>query len=90
MKIEVITMHGVQNYGSVLQAFATRKILEKHGFEKGSVYIDFMTGNENLDNNYLESAGEDAPVENKEPVNQEGSTAITTDDNPYQTQLGKK
>ena len=64
--------------------------LEKAGYEKGSVYIDFMTGNENLDNNYLESAGEDAPVENKEPVNQEGSTAITTDDNPYQTQLGKK
>ena len=33
--------------------------LEKHGFEKGSVYIDFMTGNENLDTNYLESAGAD-------------------------------
>ena len=33
--------------------------LEKHNFEKGSVYIDFMTGNANLDTNYLESAGAD-------------------------------
>ena len=30
--------------------------LERHGFEKGSVYIDFMTGEEDLDTNYLEEA----------------------------------
>ena len=30
--------------------------LERHGYERDSVYIDFMTGNENLDTNYLVSA----------------------------------
>lgn len=33
--------------------------LEKHGYEKGSVYIDFLTGNANLDTNYLVSADVD-------------------------------
>ncbi len=33
MKIDVITLHAVQNYGSVLQALATQKILEEHGGE---------------------------------------------------------
>lgn len=33
MKIDVITLHAVQNYGSVLQAFATQKILESFGCE---------------------------------------------------------
>ena len=46
--------------------------LEKHGYEKGSVYIDFLTGNADLDTNYLESA------------NVEGSTALTVTNQPYQ------
>ncbi len=33
MRIDVITMHGVQNYGSALQAFATKKLLEKYDCE---------------------------------------------------------
>ncbi len=31
MKIDVITLHAVQNYGSVLQAFATQELLKSHG-----------------------------------------------------------
>ena len=46
--------------------------LEKHDYEKGSVYIDFMTGNPNLDTNYLVAE------------NVEGSTALTTDNQPYE------
>ena len=66
------------------------KELEKHGHKKGSVYIDFMTGDPNLDTNYLVSAdGEPLEVDNT-PTNQKGSTALTTDDNPYQTQLTKE
>lgn len=66
--------------------------LEKHGKEKGSVYIDFMTGDENLDTNYLESSGLDTPVQERSQsgVNLKGSTALTTDPTPYKTQKGKE
>ena len=63
--------------------------LEKHGFEKGSVYIDFMTENPNLDTNYLVSADVDGEQVANEVSNMEGSTALTTDPNPYETQKGK-
>lgn len=33
MKVDVITLHAVQNYGSVLQALATQEILKQHGCE---------------------------------------------------------
>ena len=33
VKVDVITLQAVQNYGSVLQAYATQKIFEKHGCE---------------------------------------------------------
>lgn len=32
-KVELITLQRVPNYGSVLQAYATQKIIEKYGFE---------------------------------------------------------
>ena len=64
--------------------------LEKHGFEKGSVYIDFLTGDENLDTNYLVSADVDGEKVADEVTNQKGSTALTTDPNPYETQKGKE
>ena len=35
--------------------------LMKHGFSEGDVYIDFMTGDANLDTNYLESEGAEPP-----------------------------
>lgn len=49
--------------------------LERHGFKKGDVFIDFMTGNDNLDTNYLETA------------NVEGSSALTTTNQPYKELL---
>lgn len=61
--------------------------LEKQGKEKGSVYLNFMTGDENLDTQYLQ-AGVDG--ENEESQNMENSTALTTDDNPYETQKNKE
>ena len=64
--------------------------LEKHGFEKGSVYIDFLTGNPDLDTNYLVSADVDGEQVANTMVNQKGSTALTTDPSPYKTQLGKE
>lgn len=65
------------------------KELEKHGLEKGSVYIDFMTGDPNLDTNYLVSA-DGEPVEYPQQTNMEGSTALTTDPTPYETQKGSE
>jgi len=64
--------------------------LEKHGYEKGSVYIDFMTNNPNLDTNYLVSADVDGGNVANEVSNQKGSTALTTDPNPYETQRNKE
>ena len=64
--------------------------LEKHGYEKGSVYIDFLTGDENLDTNYLVSADVDGESTANEMKNEDGSTALTTDPNPYETQKGKE
>ena len=61
--------------------------LEKHGLEKGTVYLNFLTGDENLDTQYLQ-AGVDG--DNGEVENEEGSTALTTDDNPYETQKNKE
>lgn len=64
--------------------------LEKYGFEKGSVYIDFLTGDENLDTNYLVSADVEGTEAADDVINQKGSTALTTDDNPYETQKNKE
>ena len=33
MKVDIITRHSVPNYGSLLQSYATQKIVEKMGFE---------------------------------------------------------
>ena len=43
MRIDLITLHAVQNYGSVLQAFATQKLLEAHGCEV--TVIDYIREN---------------------------------------------
>ena len=64
--------------------------LVKHGYEKGSVYIDFLTGNPDLDTNYLVSADVDGQQVANDVSNQKGSTALTTDPTPYKTQLGKE
>ena len=33
MKVDIITRHSVPNYGSLLQSYATQKVIEKMGFE---------------------------------------------------------
>ena len=66
--------------------------LQKHGFEKGSAYITFQTTDEDLDTNILETGGDHNTIASQEvntPKNTEGSTAITTDSNPYDTYKSK-
>lgn len=63
--------------------------LEKHGKEKGSAYLTFQTNMADLDTNYLESGEGDGTIIDNEPKNMEGSTAITTDPNPYETHKRK-
>ena len=65
--------------------------LKKHGFEEGSAYITFQTTEEDLDTNILETGSDHDTVasQNNAPKNQEGSTAITTDPNPYETHRKK-
>lgn len=57
--------------------------LELNGYQKGDACISFLTEDPNLDNNYLKEANEDYSDDDK--TNEEGSTALTTDDNPYET-----
>ena len=33
MKVDIITRHSVPNYGSLLQSYATQKVIEEMGFE---------------------------------------------------------
>ena len=65
--------------------------LEKHGYEEGSAYISFQTTNADLDTNVL-AVSEDHDLDTATTIpmkNQEGSTALTTDPNPYETQKNK-
>ena len=55
---------------------------EKHGFEKGSAYITFQTDDADLDTNYLK-ASENHTVDIEKESNMQGSTSMTTDDEPY-------
>ena len=64
--------------------------LERHGKEKGSAYLTFQTTEADLDTNALETGDEhnNTPQDNT-LKNMPHSTAITTDDNPYETQKNK-
>lgn len=68
--------------------------LELNGFKEGDAYVTFQTTVEDLDESYLEeSDGEHLKPVNEEddaPKNVDGSTAITTDSNPYMTQKNKR
>ena len=60
--------------------------LKKHGFNEGDAYITFQTTQEDLDTNFIETSdGHDV-----KPKNMDGSTAIITDPNPYQTHKNKE
>lgn len=49
MKLDVITLQAVQNYGSALQAFATQEIFKKHGFDVTIInYVRENVRQENL------------------------------------------
>lgn len=49
MRIDVITLHAVKNYGSVLQAFATKKIFELYGHDVQIInYVKKESRSENL------------------------------------------
>ena len=63
--------------------------LEKHGFEKGSAYITFQTDDADLDTNYLK-ASENHTVDIEAESNPQGSTAMTTDDEPYKKYNSKE
>lgn len=52
MKIAVITMHAVKNYGSVLQTYATQTILQRMGLDVE--IIDYVR-EKNLDENLLDT-----------------------------------
>lgn len=45
MKVEIITRHAVANYGSLLQAYATQKIIEKLGYE--AEIVNYVRSDEN-------------------------------------------
>lgn len=59
--------------------------LQKHGKEKGSAYITFQTTDVDLDEPYLVASDEHIASSNNHLKNEEGSTAYTTDDDPYKT-----
>ena len=63
--------------------------LVKHGFKEGDVFISFMTGDADLDTNYLETDDEGKVDSATAAGNKDGSTALTTDPNPYETQKRK-
>lgn len=55
MKIDLITLHRVQNYGSVLQAFATQEILKEHNCDV--TVIDYVRENVKYKNLYKSWGG---------------------------------
>ena len=67
------------------------KELELNGFHEGDAYVTFQTHEEDLDNNYLEVSDEHGTVGSSvaPPKNIDGSTALTTDEHPYETHKRK-
>lgn len=51
MKVDIITRHAIANYGSLLQAIATQKILHRLGYE--SEIIDYIREDEHYTNHAL-------------------------------------
>ena len=60
--------------------------LKKHGKEEGSAYLTFQVTDADLDTNFLET---DDGHNTMLTENGHKSTALTFDDNPYETQKGK-
>jgi len=62
--------------------------LEEGGYKEGDAYITFQTTEADLDTSYLE-VGDDSHNDNQ-LKNKDGSTAITTDPDPYDTHRKKE
>ena len=60
--------------------------LKKHGKEEGSAYLTFQVTDADLDTNFLQT---DDGHNTMLTENGHKSTALTVDDNPYETQKGK-
>lgn len=86
----------IQYCQEFLKAWLERDLINKeltlNGFKEGDAYITFQTSVEDLDTNYMETAdNHDASQSNViQPRNMDGSTAITTDSDPYDTQKKKQ
>ena len=67
------------------------KELEFNGFSDGDAFVKFQTHEEDLDTNYLETSNEHGEVNTTvaQPRNIDGSTALTTDPDPYETHKNK-
>ena len=63
--------------------------LKKCGLKEGSAYLTFKTTDEDLDESYLEVSDDHSSSSDNTLKNQEGSTAYTTDPNPYETHKNK-
>lgn len=59
MKIDIITLHAVQNYGSVLQALATQELFKKHGCDV--IIINYVRENVRPEN-LLRTWGKGNPI----------------------------
>lgn len=55
MKVAIVTLHRVYNYGSVLQAYATQRQFEKVGFE--AVVVDYITEQRTMKRDLLGQQG---------------------------------
>lgn len=54
MKVKIITRHAVANYGSILQAFATQKAIEKLGYDSEIInYIRYDEQGKNISDTML-------------------------------------
>ena len=61
-----------------------------NGFSEGDAYISFLTHDPDLDNPYMEESGELIEESDNKLENLDGSTAYTTDDDPYKTYVAKQ
>ena len=66
--------------------------LELNGYKEGDAYITFQTTTDDLDTNYMETGEEHnaTPQTVAKPRNLDGSTALTTDEHPYETHKNKQ
>ena len=59
MRIDVITLHAIKNYGSVLQALATQELFEKKGVE---VHIINYIREDALPENIIKTYAKNNPI----------------------------